>query len=111
MEIGEASNALLKYQAAKILLGSLVTWIPQLQRPFEKAVTCLHKASLDAFEASEVTDSRKQTVIGLFKFNGMEPEECTEELSSLLVAGHETTAASMLFLSYLLARNPEMQEK
>ncbi len=41
----------------------------------------------------------------------MDDEELIAEMSTLTVAGHETTAATLSFALYELARHPEYQER
>ncbi len=50
----------------------------------------------------EVTDDRGR---------GLTDEEIRDEVVTLLLAGHETTALSLTFTSYLLAKHPEVEAK
>jgi len=42
---------------------------------------------------------------------GFSDEELVDQLMTFLAAGHETTATSMTWAIYMLAKNPEMQER
>ncbi|AGB38441.1 cytochrome P450 [Natronococcus occultus] len=50
----------------------------------------------------EVTDERG---------NGLSDEQIRDEVTTLLLAGHETTALSLTFTAHLLARNPAVEER
>lgn len=42
---------------------------------------------------------------------GMDADQIRDEVATLLLAGHETTALSLSYASYLLARHPEQQAR
>jgi len=51
------------------------------------------------------------TILEEFLAGGMSPEDTVIMVNDMLITGIETTSNSTSFLFYLLARNPEIQEK
>ena len=66
-----------------------------------KADTSSHDDLLDLLLATRYEDTGEP----------MSDQQLIDEISILFVAGHETTANALTFISYLLAKHPEYQEQ
>src|SRR4051794_22401346 len=105
---------------------SYSTMLPQLRRklaghaPWAKLMRCL--ARVDALLYAEIAHRRSAGIRGDDVLSmlldahdehgrGMTDEELRDELLTLLVAGHETTASALAFCFERLLRHPDVLEK
>lgn len=78
---------------ARQALGRLEAWVAKMtQRP-------------------AAVEGREPDLLDLLRLAAASPREIRDELLTFLLAGHDTTAASLTWAFYLLAHHPEIQEQ
>lgn len=61
---------------------------------------------------SELADKTEKDILTVaLSYGGFTEDELIEQLLTFLAAGHETTATSLTWACYVLAKNPEMQSR
>ena len=99
-------------------VGSLVDllpdWVPTPQRQaVDEAVATLDRI-VDEIIEEKCADPGEDVVSALLRAEdesgeGMSDEQIRDEVKTLLLAGHETTALALTFTFYLLARHPRVE--
>ena len=119
-EIGQAINVAIAWTNAYVeSLVRLPPWVPTPNnRKFLRA-----KATIDRLVDRVVADRRAsgepgRDLLGMLMSasdadtgESMSDKQLRDELLTLIVAGHETTANALSFLFYLLSRHPEVARK
>lgn len=94
-------------------------WIPRIGRLFRpNAVRVMQKVAEEAIRRSEgASDNAPQDLLTLLRKGRdlktgrrMSPQELRDNLLTLVVAGHETTAIALSWTLYLLAFDPDVQK-
>jgi cytochrome P450 len=93
-------------------------WVPTpANRAFRRAKEKLDSIVLTAIAERRASGEERDDLLGLFlgatdEETGakMSDQELKEELLTMVLAGHETTANSLAFTLYLLAKNPEVRD-
>lgn len=89
-------------------------WIPTPENVrYRRALDTLESAVQDIIDAHRAGDIERRTVVThLLENNGeWSEEEIRDEIVTILVAGHETTALALTFTGYLLGRNPDVAKR
>jgi cytochrome P450 len=112
--VGTALDALMKYWSG---LGAMFRWWKYLPTPgasrFRRAIRDLDSIILDTVAQRRASGSGVDDLLDRFSNarddNGsrMTDRQLRDEMTTLLLAGHETTAVALTFCFYLLALNPE----
>jgi cytochrome P450 len=118
--VGEALDVALSWanDYAEALVR-IPPWIPTPKnRAFRKAKAKLDSIVLTAIAERRASGEEKDDLLGLFldakdEETGakMSDQELLEELLTMVLAGHETTANSLSFSLYLLSKNPQVREE
>ncbi|GED29784.1 cytochrome P450 [Brevibacillus centrosporus] len=119
-EIGHAIDVGLRYVANK---ASSFIDIPlsvptRSNREFLESNELLDKTIFSLIEARRNNDEPGKDLLGMLLAardeedgTGMTDEQVRDEVMTIFVAGHETTANTMSWIFYLLARHPEAEKK
>ncbi len=112
--VGAALDALMKYWSG---LGAMFRWWKYLPTPgasrFRRAVRELDSIILDTVAQRRASGSGSEDLLDRFlnardeDGSQMTDKQLRDEMVTLLLAGHETTAAALTFCFYLLALHPE----
>ncbi|WP_435065033.1 cytochrome P450 [Halobaculum sp. EA56] len=121
--IGGALDTVMEESAGGSLLDLLPQWVPTLGREkLREAVVSLDRIVGElvdekrrALDAGDVApeDDVVTALLAAEDDEGerMSAEQVRDEVKTLLLAGHETTALSLTFTFHLLARHPEVEER
>jgi len=95
---------------------TIPSWIPtNARRGFKKECKTLHgmiKKIVASYEANPHKGADLLTLLfEANKENKMSKQQILDEALTIFLAGHETTALTLSYALYLLASNPEAQEK
>jgi cytochrome P450 len=112
--VGAALDALMKYWSG---LGAMFRWWKYLPTPgasgFRRAIRELDSIILDTVAQRRAGGSRSEDLLDRF-LNARDDDGCRmtdkqlrDEMVTLLLAGHETTAVALTFCFYLLALHPQ----
>ena len=94
-------------------------WIPTpSHRGFKKALRILDQIVYGIIQEREEKGEEKNDLLSMLmevkdeeSGEKMSPKQLRDEIMTLLMAGHETTANALTWIFYLLDRHPEIQEK
>jgi cytochrome P450 len=92
----------------------LPEWIPTPENVgYRRALDTLETAVQEIIGAHRVGDIDRRTVVTHLLENeaGWSEDEMRDEIVTLLVAGHETTALALTFTGYLLGRHPDVASR
>lgn len=99
-------------------LAPLPTWLPTpANRRFDRAVTQLHRIVDDVIAARRFGQPADDLLTMLLEARdaetgaGMSDRQLRDEVLTLIVAGHETTANALAWASYLLATHPTVERR
>jgi cytochrome P450 len=116
--VGRALDALMKYWAGP---GGIVRWWSYVPTPgtfrFHHAVRELDAIILDTVARRRAGGQRHEDLLARFLSaqdadgSGMSDKQLRDEMVTLLLAGHETTAVALSFCFYLLALHPEVDAR
>jgi cytochrome P450 len=111
--VGKALDAVMKYWAG---IGAMFRWWKYLPTPgairFRRAVRDLDSIILDTVAQRRASGSGPEDLLNRFlnardeDGSRMSDRQLRDEMVTLLLAGHETTAVALTFCIYLLATNP-----
>jgi cytochrome P450 len=120
-KLGDAVEAL--SQAVQIEAGTLFTWpdwmpLPSVQRK-RRALRYLHEVIDRMIVKRRKSKRGRSDVLSILlravdlegDGRGMSDQQAHDEAMTLFLAGHETTAGTMSWVWYLLARHPEVEAK
>jgi cytochrome P450 len=119
--VGEALNVALSWanDYAEALVR-IPPWFPtSANRAFRRAKDKLDSIVLTAIAERRASGEEKDDLLGLFLAAtdeetggavGMSDQELRDELLTMVLAGHETTANSLAFTLYLLSKNPTVRQ-
>ncbi|WP_313695170.1 cytochrome P450 [Halorarum halobium] len=113
--VGAALDTVME-AAAGSLLDLLPPWVPTPARQsVDEAVATLDRI-VDEIIAEKRGDPGDDVVSALLRAEdeegeSMSDEQVRDEVKTLLLAGHETTALSLTFTLHLLARHPEVERR
>jgi cytochrome P450 len=112
--VGAALDALMKYWSR---LGAMFRWWKYLPTPgasrFRRAIRDLDSIILETVAQRRASGSGVDDLLDRFlntrddDGSRMTDRQLRDEMMTLLLAGHETTAVALTFCFYLLALNPE----
>jgi cytochrome P450 len=112
--VGAALDAVMKYWSG---IGALFRWWKYLPTPgatrFRRAVRDLDSIILDTVAQRRAGGSGPEDLLSRFlnardeDGSRMSDKQLRDEMVTLLLAGHETTAVALTFCFYLLAKHPE----
>jgi cytochrome P450 len=112
--VGAALDALMKYWSG---LGAMFRWWKYLPTPgasrFRWAIRELDSIILDTVAQRRASGSRSEDLLDRFlnardeDGSRMSDKQLRDEMVTLLLAGHETTAVALTFCFYLLAQHQE----
>src|SRR6516164_3061110 len=112
--VGAALDALMKYWSG---LGAMFRWWKYLPTPgasrFRRAIRDLDAIILDTVAQRSASGSRHEDLLDRFLSardedgSRMTDKQLRDEMVTLLLAGHETTAVALTFCFYLLALHPQ----
>jgi cytochrome P450 len=116
--VGAALEALMKYWAGP---GAVVRWWKHMPTPgavrFRRAVRDLDAIILDTVArrraGGDVPEDLLSRFLGARDEDGscMSDRQLRDEMITLLLAGHETTAVALTFCFYLLSQHPEAEAR
>jgi len=117
-DVGEALAFLLEYFIKNLLYPNLLpAWIPTPNRKKAKTATLLLKDIITTIIQEHKSDLKKDdllsTLIAAEDEDGkkMTDQQLQDEVMTLFLAGHETTASTLSWSFYLLSRYPEARKK
>jgi cytochrome P450 len=112
--VGVALDALMKYWAGP---GGLIRWWKYMPTPgatrFRRAIRELDNIILDTVAQRRAAGSGPEDLLSRFlnardeDGSRMSDQQLRDEMVTLLLAGHETTAVALTFCFYLLAKHPQ----
>jgi cytochrome P450 len=112
--VGVALEALMRYWAG---LGAMFYWWKYLPTPgafrFRRAVRELDSIIFETVAERRRAGSSSDDLLARFLIacdedgSGMTDKQLRDEMVTLLLAGHETTAVALTFCFYLLSKHPE----
>ncbi len=118
-EVAEAVTYALDYVLQAIVLNALPSWIPAPGRKrYEQAI-----AKIDRHVYRIIAESRQKTgpenhllamlldVVDEETGEGMTDQQLRDEVTTLFLAGYETTSLTLSWAFDFLGRNPEMMQK
>lgn len=116
--IGKALDALMAYWAGP---GGTFSWWQYVPTPttfrFREAVRQLDAVILEAVAQRRAGGPEHEDLLSRFlntrdeDGSGMSDKQLRDEMMTLLLAGHETTAVALSFCFYLLAKHPEVDAR
>jgi cytochrome P450 len=116
--VGKALDALMKYLAGP---GGILSWWKYLPTPgafrFRRAVRELDAVILETVAQRRAGGTEHEDLLARFlnardeDGSRMSDKQLRDEMVTLLLAGHETTAAALSFCLYLLALHPEVDAR
>lgn len=112
-EFGAALSVALKFAdqyAQKVV--PLPLWVPTASnRHFRQAMAVLDRVVYRIIGERRASGRHGEDLLGMLLDAGMNDQELREEVMTLLLAGHETTANALTWAIVLLARNPTEAER
>ncbi|TMT80226.1 cytochrome P450 [Haloterrigena sp. H1] len=109
-ELGTAFTRILEhFERISQTYVYLPEWIPTPENVrYRRALDTLEAAVQEIIDAHRTGEIGRRTVVSYLLENegGWSEDEMRDEIVTLLVAGHETTALALTFTGYLLGRNP-----
>jgi cytochrome P450 len=118
VRVGKALDALMKYWAGP---GGIISWWKYLPTPgafrFRRAVRELDAVILETVAQRRAGGTEHEDLLARFlnardeDGSRMSDKQLRDEMVTLLLAGHETTAAALSFCFYLLALHPEVDAR
>jgi cytochrome P450 len=116
--VGQAMDVVMKYWAGP---ASIFPWWHRLPTPgtlhFRRAVRQLDKILLGAIARRRAGGHGPDDLLSRLQNardedgSRMSDQQLRDELVTLILAGHETTAVALTFCFYLLARNPHVEAR
>ncbi len=119
-QIGEALEAATgSLEVAVLPFAALTDWLPLPQvRRFRAARATLHRALTELIQQRRRTGTDAGDVVSLLLAardeavgDGMSDSQLRDEIITLLLASHETTANALAWTWYLLARHPDAEAR
>lgn len=111
----------MQYESVKILKSpmKLPHWMPTLQNiKIKRLNRVVDEIIYDIIETRQQSgDFEHGDLLSMLMLakdedgNGMSKQQLRDEVMTLFVAGHETTALSLSWLFYLLSQNPQVQQQ
>jgi cytochrome P450 len=102
--------------------ASLIVWVPWLQKlplpankRYRRAAAELDAVVFETIAQRRASPAHEDDLLGRFLAShdddgsGMSDRQLRDELVTLFLAGHETTALALSFCCYLLAKHPEVE--
>lgn len=90
----------------------LPEWIPTPEnRAYRRALATLNDTVHEIIQMHRRGEVRRQTVVTRLLDGEWSEKEMRDEIVTLLVAGHETTALTLTFTGYLLGRHPHVARR
>ncbi|WP_409300271.1 cytochrome P450 [Peribacillus sp. SCS-155] len=118
--IGESIETAMK-MAIKRMRGliNLPLWVPtKRNRDFKNAVNALDRIIFDIIEKRRTDPEKHEDMLGILMDArddvdgvGMSDEQLRDEVMTIFLAGHETTANALSWTLYLLSQHPEAEAK
>lgn len=116
--VGAALHVLMEYFAGPVLWFPFLKWLPlPANRRFRKAVAQLDDIIYGAIEQRRKSGEDRGDLLSRLLAaqdedgSVMTDKQLRDELITLFLAGHETTALAMSYTFYLLAQHPEVDAK
>jgi cytochrome P450 len=116
--VGRAMEAIMKYFAGFLAMFPRLLWLPtRTNRRYRQAVRDLDQVIYDTIAdrrtgRSEGDDLLSRLLAARDEDNSsMTDRQLRDELVTLMVAGHETTAVALSYCLYLLAQHPQAAEQ
>jgi cytochrome P450 len=117
-EVGEALETGMAYMMSPITWSGLRRWLPSLSTwRFNRAVRQLDRILYGIIrrrrQEERLADDLLSRLLTARGEDGsqMRDEELRNELMTLFMAGHETTALALSYSSYLVAQHPQVEER
>jgi cytochrome P450 len=122
VRVGEAMDAIMKYWASlSALLAAFVPWLMRLPTPgnrrYRRALNELDTIIRETITERRAGGPEPDDLLSRLQAardedgSRMSDRQLRDELVTLFVAGHETTALALSFCFYLLAQHPEVEAR
>jgi cytochrome P450 len=117
--VGNALNVVLEeYLGPSNFASHLPAWVPLIgRRRFRRALRELDSIVYGFIGERRASGKQSGDLLGMLleardeNGDGMPDEQLRDEVMTLLLAGHETTANTLTWALYLLARHPEVEAR
>ncbi|WP_255264055.1 cytochrome P450 [Peribacillus butanolivorans] len=118
--VGEPMEAALRISVKRMrTLLQLPLWVPtKSNREYKKAIQRLDKVIYSIIEKRREDAERHEDMLGILMEArddedglGMSNQQVRDELMTIFIAGHETTANALSWAIYFLSQNPEVETK
>ena len=112
-EVGEALAYLLKFAADRTeSLLKIPTWAPTVgNHRFKKALAVVDEVIYQVIEQRRGMKDPPHDLLGLLMSADMPAEQLRDELVTLALAGHETTATALSWTWLLLSQHPDVARR
>ncbi|MGE1163094.1 cytochrome P450 [Peribacillus simplex] len=118
--VGKSLNTVLKAAVKRMRsIFRLPLWVPtKINREYKKAIKSLDKVIYEIIEKRKTDTVKHEDMLGILMDArdaedglGMTNHHLRDELMTIFLAGHETTANALSWALYALSLNPEIQSK
>ncbi|MBA2174220.1 cytochrome P450 [Halobacillus locisalis] len=93
------------------------SWRTKENLVFQQSVNDLNDVVLEIIKGREIEEEKREDLLGVLmqavneKDEKMSREQLKDEVMTILLAGHETTATALAWTLHLLTRHPDIYEK